>query len=48
MDPNACLEAAREAWKLGDYDLAAQHYRDLDAWIVKGGFMPGPWMRAHL
>lgn len=53
MDPDACLREARSvAAELlqieGDDDRAerlAELVTDLDAWIVKGGFLPAAWSR---
>lgn len=48
MDPNATLDELREITDKcapSDMDRAAELFRALDEWIVKGGFLPKPWHR---
>lgn len=57
MDPNALLFQLREAIErlddASDDERAAIHsdithdFRELDAWITKGGFLPAVWSEAQ-
>jgi len=54
MDPNEALTQCREAAKVivdqeDDYGAAeelAEHFHALDAWLVRGGFLPADWQTA--
>lgn len=57
MDPNACLaalrllaeniEAREDATDTTDLDASglAAGFRNLDAWLSRGGFLPDDWAR---
>ncbi|QZE10369.1 hypothetical protein SEA_SCOOBYDOOBYDOO_18 [Mycobacterium phage ScoobyDoobyDoo] len=45
MDPNETLKMIRAALEEGDDERAAEHFRDLDGWLSKGGFLPTDWVR---
>jgi hypothetical protein len=40
MDPNVCLQNFVDAYENGQLEDAAEHYKNLAAWLSKGGFEP--------
>lgn len=40
MDPDACLQRARDAVRSGDMREAREALSDLWEWVSRGGFLP--------
>lgn len=47
MDPDECLKRLKAALEVGDWDIVAQSFSDLDEWLTKGGFLPKDWAKAR-